>query len=45
MRLHQRVVAQCQTLLDAAVAQREADAPFLDRVIRGGERIAQRLGV
>jgi 1-acyl-sn-glycerol-3-phosphate acyltransferase len=45
VRLHQRVVAQCQVLLDTAVAQREADAPLLDRVIRGGERIAQRIGV
>jgi 1-acyl-sn-glycerol-3-phosphate acyltransferase len=44
-RLHARVVAQCQTLLDHAVAQRERDAPLLDRAIRGGERIAQRLGI
>jgi hypothetical protein len=45
MRLHQRVVTQCQALLDAAVAQREREAPLLDRLIRGGERIAQRIGM
>jgi hypothetical protein len=45
MRLHRGVVAECQTLLDRAVAQRERDAPLLDRVIRGGERIAQRIGI
>jgi hypothetical protein len=45
VRLHQRVVAQCQAFLDAAVAQRERDAPLLDRVIRGGERIAQGIGI
>jgi 1-acyl-sn-glycerol-3-phosphate acyltransferase len=44
-RLHRRVVQQCQSLLDEAVAQRERDAPLLDRVIRGGERIAQGIGI
>lgn len=44
-RLHQRIVARCQTLLDDAVAQRDRDAPLLDRVIRTGERIAQRIGI
>jgi hypothetical protein len=44
-RLHARVVAECQALLDKAVAQRERDAPLLDRVIRGGERMLQRIGV
>jgi hypothetical protein len=44
-RLHGRIVAQCQALLDGAVARRERDAPLLDRVIRGGEQIAQRIGL
>jgi hypothetical protein len=33
-----RVTAQCQHLLDTAVAQREQDAPMLDRAVRVGER-------
>jgi hypothetical protein len=45
VRLHRRVVAECQALLDEAVSQRERDAPLLDRAIRGGERIAQRIGI
>jgi hypothetical protein len=45
VRLHRRVVARCQSLLDAAVARRERDAPLLDRIIRGGERLAQRIGI
>jgi hypothetical protein len=43
--LHRRIVAQCQALLDAAVAQRERDAPVLDRALRAGERFLQRIGV
>jgi 1-acyl-sn-glycerol-3-phosphate acyltransferase len=43
--LHRRVVAHCQALLDAAVAQRERDAPLLDRAVRAGERLLQRVGV
>lgn len=44
-RLHRRIVARCQELLDDAVAQRDRDAPLLDRAIRAGERIAQRVGI
>ena len=43
--LHERVVAQCQERLDAAVAQRERDAPMVDRAVRAGERFLQRLGI
>ncbi len=43
--LHRRVVEQCQALLDVAVAQRDRDAPLMDRVVRAGERLLQRIGV
>jgi len=43
--LHRRITAKCQDLLDAAVAQRERDAPLLDRSIRAGERFLQRIGL
>ncbi|MFI5365757.1 MAG: 1-acyl-sn-glycerol-3-phosphate acyltransferase [Candidatus Binatia bacterium] len=42
--LHRRVVEHCQGLLAAAVAQRERDAPLVDRAVRAGERFLQRLG-
>jgi hypothetical protein len=44
-RLHERVVDECQAFLDTAVARRDRDAPLLDRFIRRGERIAQRIGI
>ena len=44
-RLHERVTAQCQSFLDAAVARRDRDAPALDRAVRAGERLLQSLGV
>ena len=45
LRLHRRVAAHCQLLLNAAVAQRDTDAPLLDRTVRAGERLLQRIGV
>jgi 1-acyl-sn-glycerol-3-phosphate acyltransferase len=44
-RLHARIWKGCQRFLDAAVAAREADAPLLDRTVRGGERLLQRMGL
>ena len=43
--LHRRVVARCQRLLTAAVARRNTDAPLLDRTVRAGERLLQRIGI
>jgi len=43
--LHQRITAECQQLLDAAVARRDHDAPLLDRTVRAGERFLQQIGV
>lgn len=43
--LHARVWRQCQTMLDSAVAQRARRADWLDRSVRAGERILQRIGV
>jgi hypothetical protein len=43
--LHRRVWRYCQAFLDTAVARRDTDAPLLDRLVRGGERLLQRLGV
>ncbi len=43
--LQQRITAECQRLLDAAVARRERTAPLLDRTVRAGERWLQRIGV
>jgi hypothetical protein len=43
-RMHRRVWDQCQDFLDEAVGAREKDAPLLDRVVRGGERLLQDLG-
>lgn len=37
--------AKCQNLLDEAVAARERDSDWLDRVLRGGERALQAIGV
>ena len=45
VKLQQRVTEQCQQLLDAAVARRERTAPLLDRTVRAGERLLQRIGV
>lgn len=44
-RLHRRVWSECQEFLDTAVAARERHAPPLDRVVRGGQRLLQGLGV
>ena len=43
--LHRRVVTRCQRLLTAAVARRDTDAPLLDRTVRAGERLLQRIGL
>lgn len=43
--LHERVWQQCQSLLDGAVARRDRRAGYVDRAVRGGERILQRLGI
>jgi hypothetical protein len=45
VQLQHRVIEQCQQLLDAAVARRDRTAPLLDRTVRAGERLLQRLGV
>lgn len=43
--LHARVWRLCQSMLDNAVAQRARRADGLDRTVRAGERILQRVGV
>jgi len=43
--LHARVWTQCQELLDTAVASRDRYSDRLDRWVRGGEALLQRLGL
>jgi hypothetical protein len=43
-RLHRRVWRQCQQFLHDTVRAREHDAPLIDRAVRGGQRVLQRLG-
>jgi len=43
--LQRRVWSQCQSHLDRAVALRRREAPWLDRIIRGTQRLAQRAGL
>jgi 1-acyl-sn-glycerol-3-phosphate acyltransferase len=43
--LHERVWLECQALLDDAVARRERRADRLDRGVRAGERLLQRIGL
>jgi hypothetical protein len=42
---HRRIQAECQTFLDGAVRWRDANAPALDRLIRGVQLVAQGLGL
>jgi 1-acyl-sn-glycerol-3-phosphate acyltransferase len=42
--LHTRIRRECQVLLDDAVARREEDSDLLDRGIRAGQSVLQRLG-
>jgi len=44
-RLHRRVVARYHRLLVGAVARRETAAPLLDRTLRAGELLLQRIGI
>jgi hypothetical protein len=43
--LHARVWAECQAYLDRVVARRDRQAPWIDRMVRGAERLLQRIGV
>ena len=43
--LHRSVREACQSFLDRAVAERERSADLVDRVIRGGQRLVQRIGI
>lgn len=43
--LHERVWRQCQSMLDTAVAQRGRHSDWLDRAVRAGEGVLQRIGV
>jgi 1-acyl-sn-glycerol-3-phosphate acyltransferase len=44
-RLHERLWAECQAFLDAAVERRERKAGWLDRAVRGSELALQRSGL
>jgi 1-acyl-sn-glycerol-3-phosphate acyltransferase len=43
--LHRSVCAACQTFLDQAVAAREDYSDTIDRTIRTGQRLLQRIGI
>jgi hypothetical protein len=43
--LHRSVCQACQTFLDRAVARRERSSDLVDRTIRVGERLVQRIGI
>lgn len=43
--LHERIWAECQSFLDRSLQQRERRAPMLDRLVRGGENLLQRIGL
>jgi 1-acyl-sn-glycerol-3-phosphate acyltransferase len=43
--LHRSVCDACQKFLDRAVAERNRSGDWLDRTIRAGERLVQRIGI
>jgi hypothetical protein len=43
--MHRSVWDACQTFLDRAVAERERSADVVDRAIRAGERVVQRINI
>jgi hypothetical protein len=42
---HRRIWDECQAFLDGAVRWRDANAPALDRIVRGAQLVAQGLGL
>lgn len=43
--LHRSVCEACQTFLDRAVAERERSGDLVDRMVRAGQRLVQRIGI
>jgi len=43
--LHERIWNECQSFLDRSLRQREREAPTVDRLVRGGENLLQRMGL